>query len=112
MEKWPLAALADGLLNHALNASSRSGTRTIHGGLPPELLRQTVMALARGQRLDHPNEGATTVLVLRGRVRMTAGEETTEASAGTAADPLRRAARGDGSGGCGPAAHCRSASRR
>ena len=82
MEKWPLAALADGLLSHALNASSRRGTRTIHGGLPPDLLRQTVIALACGQRLDHPNEGAATVQVLRGRVRMTAGGETTEAPAG------------------------------
>jgi quercetin dioxygenase-like cupin family protein len=83
MEKWSLAALADGLLKHALSAPSRSSTRPIHGGLPHDLLRHTVIALARGQRLDDPgNEGEATVQVLRGRVRMTTCEDTTEASTG------------------------------
>jgi quercetin dioxygenase-like cupin family protein len=82
MEKWSLAALADGLLGHALTASSRRSMRTIHGG-PPHRLLQSVIALARGQRLyEHDNQGEVTVQVLRGRVRMVAGAEKTDASAG------------------------------
>jgi hypothetical protein len=82
MEKWSLTALADGLLSYALSASNGRGMRTVDGGRP-HLLHQTVIALARGQRLDeHDNPGEATVQVLRGRVRITAGDDTTEASAG------------------------------
>lgn len=82
MEKWSLTALADGLLSYALSAPSGRGMRTVDGGRP-HLLHQTVIALARGQRLDeHDNPGEATVQVLRGRVRITAGNDTTDASAG------------------------------
>jgi quercetin dioxygenase-like cupin family protein len=82
MEKWSLMALADGLLSYALSASSGRGMRTVDGGRP-HLLHQTVIALARGQRLDeHDSPGEATVQVLRGRVRITAGVDTTDASAG------------------------------
>jgi quercetin dioxygenase-like cupin family protein len=78
MEKWSLTALADGLLSHALSASSRRGARTVDGGRP-RLLYQTVIALARGQRLDEHNDpGEATVQVLRGRVRVTSGDDTTD----------------------------------
>jgi len=78
MEKWSLTALADGLLTNALNATDGRGVRTIDGGRP-HLLHQTLIALARGQRLDeHDNPGEATVQVLRGRVRITAGEDTAD----------------------------------
>jgi quercetin dioxygenase-like cupin family protein len=82
MEKWSLTALADGLLSHALSASSRRDMRTIDGGRP-HLLYQSVIALARGQRIEeHHNPGEASVQVLRGRVRVTAGDDTTDGSPG------------------------------
>jgi quercetin dioxygenase-like cupin family protein len=82
MEKWPLMALADGLLGQALGASSRRGVCTVDGGRP-HLLHQTVIALVRGQRLaEHDNPGGASVQVLRGRVRVTAGDDTTDGSPG------------------------------
>jgi quercetin dioxygenase-like cupin family protein len=82
MEKWSLTALADGLLNHALSASSHRDMRTIDGGRP-HLLYQSVIALACGQRIEeHDNPGEATVQVLRGRVRVTAGDDSTDASTG------------------------------
>jgi quercetin dioxygenase-like cupin family protein len=82
MEKWSLTALADGLLSHARSASRRRSTCTVHGGRP-HLLCQTVIALARGQTLDeHENPSEATVQVLRGRVRMATGDDTTDGSTG------------------------------
>ena len=78
MEKWSLTALADGLLSYALSASSGRGMRTFGGGRP-HLPHLTMIALARGQRLDeHDNPGEATVQVLRGRVRVTAGDDATD----------------------------------
>ena len=78
MEKWSLTALADGLLSNALNASSHRGMRTVDGGRP-QLLYQAVIALVRGQSLDERDSpGEATVQVLRGRVRVTAGDDTTD----------------------------------
>jgi quercetin dioxygenase-like cupin family protein len=82
MEKWSLTALADGLLSHALTASSGRGTRTVNGG-HPNLLHQAVIALAHGQRLDeNDNPGEVTVQVLRGRIRITAGDDAIDGSPG------------------------------
>jgi quercetin dioxygenase-like cupin family protein len=82
MKKWSLTALADGLLSRALSASSRRSMRSLDGGRP-HLLYQTVIALARGQRLDeHDNPGEATLQVLRGRVQVTAGDDTIDGSAG------------------------------
>jgi len=78
MEKWSLTALADGLLSYALSAPSGRGMRTFGGGRPHPP-HQTMIALARGQRLDeHDNPGEATVQVLRGRVRVTAGDDATD----------------------------------
>jgi len=78
MEKWSLTALADGLLSKALSAPSGRGMRTFGGGRP-HLPHQAMIALARGQRLDeHDNPGEATVQVLRGRVRVTAGDDATD----------------------------------
>jgi quercetin dioxygenase-like cupin family protein len=77
-----LTALADGLLSHALNASTGRGVRTVDGGRP-RLLHQAVIALAHGQRLDEDdNPGEATVQVLRGRVRIIAGGDTMDGSSG------------------------------
>ncbi|MFJ5599945.1 cupin domain-containing protein [Micromonospora parva] len=77
-----MTALADGLLSYALTAPIGRGMRTVDGGrLYP--LDQTMIALARGQRLDeHDNPGAATVQVLRGRVRVTVGDDTTDGRPG------------------------------
>jgi quercetin dioxygenase-like cupin family protein len=82
MKKWPLTALADGLLSQALSASSGRSTCTVHGGRPHRL-RQSVIALAAGQTLDeHEHSGEATMQVLRGRVRLAAGAMTSDGSAG------------------------------
>jgi quercetin dioxygenase-like cupin family protein len=82
MEKWSLKALADGLLRHALRGSSRRGTRTVNRGHPHSPC-ETMIALGRGQRLDeHYNRGEATVQVLRGRVRVAAGDDVTDGAAG------------------------------
>jgi quercetin dioxygenase-like cupin family protein len=82
MEKWSLTALADGLLRQSLNASSGRNMRTVNGGRP-HLLHQAVIALAHGQELDeHDNPGEVTVQVLRGRVRVIAGDDTIDGSPG------------------------------
>jgi quercetin dioxygenase-like cupin family protein len=82
MEKWSLTALADGLLSYALTASNGRGMRSIDGGRQHPHY-QTMIALARGQRLDeHDNPGEATVQVLRGRVRVTAGDDTTDGRPG------------------------------
>jgi quercetin dioxygenase-like cupin family protein len=82
MQKWSLPALADGLLGQALSASSRRGVCTVDGGRP-HLLYQAVIALGRGQRLaEHDDPCGASVQVLRGRVRVTAGDDTTDGSPG------------------------------
>ncbi len=54
----------------------------MYGG-QDHVLRQTVIALADGHQLDdHVNPGQATVYVLSGRVRLVAGVETAEVSAG------------------------------
>jgi quercetin dioxygenase-like cupin family protein len=82
MEKWSLQALADGLLCHALGRSSRRDTRAVNRG-HPHSPGQAMIALGCGQRLDeHGNRGEATVQVLRGRVRVTAGDDVTDGVAG------------------------------
>jgi len=82
MDKWSLKALADGLLRHALGGSCECGTRTVNSGHSYPL-RQAVVALCRGQRLDERySHGEATVQVIRGRVRVTAGDEVTDGGAG------------------------------
>ena len=64
-----LTALARQLADKAENSKSGRSARTVYGG-HEHVLRQTVIALAAGQRLDeHENPGEATVYVLTGRVR-------------------------------------------
>lgn len=63
-------------------ASNGRSTRTLVGG-QSRTLRQAVMALAAGYGLgEHESPREATLQVLIGRVRLTAGEESWEGSAG------------------------------
>jgi len=69
-------------LGVARTASSGRSAHTVTGG-HERSLRQTLIALAGGQRLDeHESNGEATVHVLEGRVRLVAGESACEGSAG------------------------------
>ncbi len=74
MQKSSLTALAHRQLVLAHDASSGRSAQTVYGG-HEHRLRQTVVALRQGRRLDeHRSPGDATVHVLQGRVRLTAGE--------------------------------------
>lgn len=74
MEKSSLIALARQQLELAGTASSGRSSKTIYGG-HEHVLRQTLIALKKGQRLEeHDNPGEATVQVLQGRVVLRAGE--------------------------------------
>jgi len=82
MEKSSLTALARQQLKIAATASSGRSAQTVYGG-HEHVLRQTVIALVSGEKLDeHDNPGEATVHVLHGRVRLTAGELGWEGSPG------------------------------
>jgi quercetin dioxygenase-like cupin family protein len=83
MGKSSLTALARQQLGVAQNASSGRSSHTVYGG-HEHLLRQTVIALAAGQRLDeHENPGEATVhVLLHGRVRLAAAGTSWDGSRG------------------------------
>ena len=82
MEKSSLTALARQQLKIAQAASSGRSAHTVYGG-HEHTLRQTLIALAAGHRLDeHENPGEATVHVLHGRVRLAAGDTEWEGSPG------------------------------
>ncbi len=82
MEKSSLTALARQQLKIARQASSWRSAKTVYGG-HEHVLRQTLIALAAGHRLDeHDNPGEATVQVLHGRVRLSAGDVGWEGSPG------------------------------
>jgi quercetin dioxygenase-like cupin family protein len=82
VEKSSLAELAESLLVAARTSSSGRSAQTVHGG-HANVLRQTVIALAAGQRLDeHENPGDATLQVLTGQVRLTSGEDSCDLAAG------------------------------
>ena len=82
MEKSSLTALARRQLELARTAPSGRSAQTVYGG-HEHVLRQTVIALTAGQRLDeHENPGEATVHVLHGRVRLAAGETAWEGAPG------------------------------
>lgn len=82
MEGRSLTKLAEEHLAKAREASSGRAAVTVHGGKEHDL-RQTVIALAGGQRLgEHESPGEATLQVLVGEVRLHAGEDTWTGSAG------------------------------
>ncbi|MGB3485276.1 MAG: cupin domain-containing protein [Mycobacterium sp.] len=82
MQAISLNALVEELLGVAREHNSGRAARTLHGG-HEHFLRQTVIALAGGQELsEHESPGEATLQVLRGHVRLTAGELSCEGRAG------------------------------
>ena len=82
MQKLSLTALAREQLTSAKVTSSGRSAQAAYGGHEHQL-RQTVIALAAGRRLDeHENPGEATVQVLSGRIRLLAGDNTWEGSPG------------------------------
>lgn len=80
--KTSITALAREQVKLATAASSGRSAHTLYGG-HEHVLRQTVIALAGGYDLaEHENPGEATVHVLRGRVRLVAGDVEWEGSAG------------------------------
>ncbi len=78
MNKLSLDALARELLGQARSSDAGRSSETVYGG-HEHVLRQTVIALAAGRELsEHGNPGESTLLVLRGRVHLVAGEVTWE----------------------------------
>ena len=74
MDNVSLTALAREHLARARTASSGRSSETVCGG-QQHALRQTLIALVAGQRLDeHENPGEATIQVLHGRVRLVAGD--------------------------------------
>jgi quercetin dioxygenase-like cupin family protein len=85
MQKLSLDALARELLGRAA-AGEKPGdsrvSRTVVGG-HEKALRQTVIALAKDAALaEHASSGEATLIVLRGRVTLTAGTESWEGREG------------------------------
>jgi quercetin dioxygenase-like cupin family protein len=80
METLSLTALAGEQLEAARSAHAGRSAHTIHGGHDHEL-RQTVIALTEGNRLDdHESPGQATLLVLRGRVRVAMSADDADAA--------------------------------
>jgi quercetin dioxygenase-like cupin family protein len=82
MQKLSLDALAREQLDAARRAPAGRSARTAVGG-HDHVLRQTVIALLGGRALaEHENPGEATVHVLRGRVRLVAGDASWEGRQG------------------------------
>ncbi|MFG2057246.1 cupin domain-containing protein [Micromonospora sp. NPDC048930] len=77
-----LSTLAEEQLALARATGSGRSARTVHGG-PTTPLRQTLVALAAGHALaEHASPGDATLQILRGRVRLVAGDRSWPGSAG------------------------------
>lgn len=82
MRKFSLDALAREHLGRAADSTTRRSSVTVHGG-HEQTLRQTLVALAAGASLaEHDSPGEATLIVLRGRVRLNAGDDTWDARTG------------------------------
>jgi quercetin dioxygenase-like cupin family protein len=82
MQKMSLAVLVPEQLAAARLASGGRSTHTVYGGRGHSL-RQTIVALTAGARLDeHESPGEATLHVLAGRIRLGAREASWEGSPG------------------------------
>lgn len=82
MQKLSLLALAHQQLTLAHAAPNGRSAKTVYGG-HEHVLRQTVIALQADQVMaEHENPGEATVYVLQGRVRLSAGQDAWDGSAG------------------------------
>ena len=74
MQNKSLTAMVRRQFDHARNAPAGRSAETVYGG-HEHVLRQTVIALRAGQRLDdHDNPGEGTVQVLEGRILLASGD--------------------------------------
>ncbi|MFC7304017.1 cupin domain-containing protein [Streptomyces monticola] len=75
-----LGPLAEDLLRKAAESRADRSARTVVGGRG-HVLSQTLMAFGAGTSLaEHENPGEATVIVVRGRVRLTVGDDFWEAA--------------------------------
>jgi len=82
MQKISLTALAREQLELARTSSSGQSATTVYGG-HEHVLRQTLIAIVGGRRLDeHQNPGEATVHVLHGQVSLRAGDNAWPGSPG------------------------------
>ena len=82
MQKISLDALARQQMQLALTAGGGHTADTVFGG-HEKVLRQTVVAMVAGARLaEHENPGEATVLVLKGRLRLSAADLSWDAAQG------------------------------
>jgi quercetin dioxygenase-like cupin family protein len=82
MESISLTGLASEMLAEARRAHSGRAAHTLYGGHMHEL-RQTVMALLAGRELaEHDSPGESTLQVLQGHVRLTAGADAWDGKTG------------------------------
>ena len=82
MQKLSLDAVAWEQAAKAIASSSGRSAVTVYGG-HEHALRQTVIALNAGAAMEeHENPGEATIQVLRGRVRLAAGDVTWDGRSG------------------------------
>ena len=82
VNKMSLDAIAREQLERAKEASSGRSSSTLFGG-HERVLRQTVIALRNGSSLtEHNSPGDATIIVLSGRVRLSAGSTNWEGREG------------------------------
>jgi len=82
MQKISLDALARQQMELAVSAGGGHAADTVFGG-HEKVLRQTVVGMKAGARLaEHENPGEATVLVLHGRVRLSAADQSWDAVRG------------------------------
>lgn len=82
MSRISITRKADELLVVAKDSHSGRAADTVYGG-HDHALRQTVIALADGHELaEHESPGEATLQVLVGSVRLTAGEDAWDGTAG------------------------------
>lgn len=82
MQKSSLTALARQQLKAAADSPAGRGAATVYGG-HEKVLRQTLIALSSGQRLEeHDSPGDATLHVLVGRVRLSSGDDAWDGSPG------------------------------
>lgn len=81
-DAFTLSAVVDEELTQAAASSAGRAARTLYGG-HEHRLRQTLVAMTAGSVLaEHESPGEATLQVLRGRVRLAAGDASNEAAAG------------------------------
>jgi quercetin dioxygenase-like cupin family protein len=82
MRKFSLEALGREHLDRAASGSTGRSATTVVGG-HEQVLRQTLIALRAGTSLtEHDSPGEATIVVLRGRVRLHADDDSWEGRTG------------------------------